>query len=99
MLDPLWRRILLVAFCAGWSAFEFLTNSPFWGTLAIAMTAYGAWQFLYVYKPVDPAAGHPVTRSRPMSKLLLKTKPGTGLSPTSTPRPPAGPMSASTSIG
>ena len=51
MLDPLWRRVLLVAFCAGWSAFELMWGNSFWATLAIAMTAYGAWQFLYDYKP------------------------------------------------
>ncbi|AWC22789.1 DUF3329 domain-containing protein [Aminobacter sp. P9b] len=55
-LKPLWRRIALVAFCAAWSVFEFVTGAAFWGTLAGGMAALGAYQFLYAYKPGDDAA-------------------------------------------
>ena len=53
-LDPLWRRIALVAFCAGWSVFELIWGDSFWATLAIGMTAYGAWLFLINYTPSTP---------------------------------------------
>ena len=54
---PLWRRIGLVVFCAGWAAFEFWNGQAFWGTLAAGMAAYAAGVFLINYKPpVDPAA-------------------------------------------
>ena len=52
---PLWRRIAIVAVCLVWAAIEFATGTPFWGTLALAFAAYGAWQFLFAYKPVQTA--------------------------------------------
>ena len=53
---PLWRRIGLVVFCAGWAAFEFWNGESFWGTLAAGMAAYAAGVFLINYKPpADPA--------------------------------------------
>ena len=54
-LRPLWRRVALVAFCAAWSVFEFVTGSAFWGTLAGGMAALGAYQFLIAYKPGNDA--------------------------------------------
>ncbi len=53
-LDPLWRRILLVAFCAAWAGFELVWGDSFWATIAIGMTAYGVWLFLIDYKPGEP---------------------------------------------
>lgn len=51
---PLWRRIAIIAVCAGWSIFEFVNESQMWGMIAAAFTAYAVWQFLYLYKePVD----------------------------------------------
>jgi hypothetical protein len=47
---PLWRRIAVMVVCAGWSALEFTTGSANWGMIALAFTAYGAWQYLYAYK-------------------------------------------------
>ena len=57
-LRPLWRRALLVAFCAAWAVFELATGSPGWAALAGAMTAYGTWMYLIAYKPApdEPAA-------------------------------------------
>jgi hypothetical protein len=53
---PLWRRIALVVFCAGWATFEFWNGQSFWGTLAAGMAAYAAVVFLINYKlPADPA--------------------------------------------
>jgi hypothetical protein len=56
---PLWRRIVLVVFCAGWAVFEFWTGAPFWGTLAAGMAAYAAWMFLLNYTP-PPGEGKSV---------------------------------------
>jgi hypothetical protein len=53
---PLWRRIAIVVVCAAWAVLEFATGGGFWGMIAIGFTGYAAWQFLYLYKPVDPAA-------------------------------------------
>lgn len=50
-LNPLWRRVVLVAICAIWTAIEFWTNSPGWGMIALAFTGYAIWRFLYIYDP------------------------------------------------
>jgi hypothetical protein len=53
---PLWRRVGIVAFCCAWAAFEFYNKEQFWGTMAAAMAAYGAWVYLLNYKeaPKEP---------------------------------------------
>lgn len=58
-LRPLYRRILLVAFCAAWTVFELTIGQGFWAAIAAAMTAYGAWIFLIDYKPerAEPPEG------------------------------------------
>ena len=50
---PLWRRVAVVAVCAIWAAIEFANGSQFWGTMAVAFTAYAVWQFFYLYKPAE----------------------------------------------
>jgi hypothetical protein len=49
-LRPLWRRIVLVGFCAAWAAFEFWSGQSFWGVLFGAMAVYGAYTYLYAYE-------------------------------------------------
>ena len=41
--------------------FEFWNGQAFWGTLAVGMAAYGAWEFLWNYAPKDavPSAEKP----------------------------------------
>ncbi|MBX3568920.1 MAG: DUF3329 domain-containing protein [Rhizobiaceae bacterium] len=46
---PLWRRILLVVFCACWAAWEIYNGERFWAYLTLGITAYGAWVFLFTY--------------------------------------------------
>jgi hypothetical protein len=46
---PLWRRILLVAVAAAWSAFEWWNGDSFWGTLTAGLTAYGIWAYLITF--------------------------------------------------
>ena len=59
---PLWRRILLVAFCALWAAWEIYNGERFWAYLTLGITAYGAWVFLFTYnRPTGkPKAATPV---------------------------------------
>ncbi|KAJ57193.1 hypothetical protein ACMU_01490 [Actibacterium mucosum KCTC 23349] len=38
-LRPLWVRVAIVASCAGWTLFEFMRGSPFWGMLFLAAGA------------------------------------------------------------
>ena len=45
MLRPLWVRLLLVAICLGWAVLEFVTGSPGWGILFLALAGYAAWGF------------------------------------------------------
>ena len=42
---PLWRRVALVAVILGWAAIEFITGSPFWGTLFLGMGGWSIYQF------------------------------------------------------
>ncbi|GGA96129.1 hypothetical protein GCM10011491_25630 [Brucella endophytica] len=52
-LDPLWRRVLLIAFCAIWSIVEWTRGDSFWGTLTLGVTLYGAWAYLWKYQPME----------------------------------------------
>ena len=56
-LRPLWRRVAIVAFCSGWSLFEWIyVGDAFWGTLTAAVAAYAAWIYLWTYRPPEAAA-------------------------------------------
>ena len=52
---PLWARVLIVALAAGWAVFEFVTGSPVWGLVFLALAAYAAWHFFIVFK--KPGSG------------------------------------------
>ncbi|MBA8880667.1 DUF3329 domain-containing protein [Phyllobacterium myrsinacearum] len=55
---PLWRRVAVVVFCFAWAIFEFVTGTPFWGTIALGFAGYGIWQFFIAFdasEPVKPA--------------------------------------------
>jgi hypothetical protein len=59
-LDPLWRRVALVAFCFAWSAWEFWNGASGWGMIVGVMAIYAVWTYLYDYRrarPPSPAAG------------------------------------------
>ena len=53
-LQPLWRRVALVAFCFVWAAVELWHGEQMWALISAGLGAYGAWIFLINYKP-DPA--------------------------------------------
>ncbi len=63
---PLWRRIAIVAFCAGWAAFEFYMGNETWGWITLAVGAYGAWLFLISYQP--PAEEKPAADPAPSTQ-------------------------------
>jgi len=45
-LEPLYRRVLVTAFCVGWLLIEFrLEPGGLWFWLAAAATAYAVWDF------------------------------------------------------
>jgi hypothetical protein len=60
-LDPLWRRALLVAACAIWTVVELIYGDMFWVTLVGGMTIYGAWTYLYAYKPAGGGTEGPLS--------------------------------------
>jgi len=53
--DPLWRRLILVGFCAGWTGLEYSLGNSTWVFIMGAITLYAGWAYLYAYKgPHDP---------------------------------------------
>lgn len=52
---PLWRRIAVTVFVAGWVAWEFFyTHDQTWIFIALGMLAYAVWTFFIAYKPKGP---------------------------------------------
>lgn len=44
---PLWRRLLIVAVVAAWTAYEFLVSKEaLWMSLSAGMLAYALWVFV-----------------------------------------------------
>lgn len=58
---PLWRRIVITAICAAWTAYEvFFGGDGMWLVFAAGMTAYAVWTFFIAWpKDEPPAAGPP----------------------------------------
>ena len=44
---PLWRRVVMVLFCLGRAAFEFITGAPFWGMIFAGAGLLAVWQFFF----------------------------------------------------
>ncbi|PSM19326.1 hypothetical protein [Nitratireductor sp. StC3] len=57
VFDPLWRRLAIIAACAGWAALEWLNGQTGWALLAAAATAYGVWSLLIAWAPPQGPAG------------------------------------------
>jgi len=55
-LDPLWRRVVLIAAIVAWSLTEFYFESYTWGTMVAVLALYGAWSYLVTYVPTPPAS-------------------------------------------
>jgi hypothetical protein len=41
---PMWRRVVIVAFCLMWGLFEFANNAPFWAIIFLAMGGMAFWK-------------------------------------------------------
>ncbi|TYC52800.1 hypothetical protein FMN50_16535 [Rhodobacterales bacterium] len=52
-LDPFWRRLVLVLFCAAWTVFEYAMGNTTWAYIVGAITLYAGWSYLYTYKGPD----------------------------------------------
>ena len=50
---PLWRRVLTVAVCLGWAAFEFAGGAVFWAILFGALGLYAAYEFFLAFYPAN----------------------------------------------
>jgi hypothetical protein len=50
---PLWVRVAVVAFAGGWGVFEFLSGSPFWGVLFLAIAAVAFHGLFIAFNPRD----------------------------------------------
>ncbi|MBO6758817.1 MAG: hypothetical protein JJ902_20980 [Roseibium sp.] len=57
--DPLWRRVLLVAFCVFWAGVEFYSSNALWGYVFLAIAAYAAWAYLIAYQKTDGSGNPP----------------------------------------
>jgi hypothetical protein len=54
--DPLWRRIVLVVFCFGWTGVEYYFGNKTWVYIVGAIAVFAAYAYLYAYKgPDDPS--------------------------------------------
>ena len=51
--QPLWRRIVLIAFCFGWAAFEYWRGDPNWAAIAAGMGAIAVWIFIIRFDSGD----------------------------------------------
>lgn len=56
---PLWRRVLIVAFCLGWAGIELYNGQVFWVGVSGIAGLYAAWILLLRWNP-KPLAAEPV---------------------------------------
>ncbi len=50
---PLWRRVLVTAFCLGWAAFEAAMGNPVWAVITAAIGIYCGYGFFVTFDPRD----------------------------------------------
>ncbi|WP_138472951.1 hypothetical protein [Poseidonocella sp. HB161398] len=50
---PLWRRVLVTAFCLGWAVFELAMGNPLWALLTGALGLYCGYGFFVTFDPRD----------------------------------------------
>lgn len=51
---PLWRRIVIVALCLGWGAFEIAFGTPIFALIFLAVGGYAAYRLLLTFNPDPP---------------------------------------------
>ncbi len=54
---PLWVRLVLMAFLACWTVFEFVWGSPMWGVLVAVFAALSFYGFFLDFNPQEPPEG------------------------------------------
>lgn len=54
---PLWLRIAIVLVAGGWGVFEFVSGSPFWGTLFVGAAALAFHGLFIAFDPHEPESG------------------------------------------
>jgi len=50
---PVWIRIVVVAACVAWGAFEYVSGSLEWAALFIGVGAYAAYRLFITFNPKD----------------------------------------------
>lgn len=40
----MWRRVVLVTFCAGWGVFEIIVGAPFWAVIFFGFAGMTFWK-------------------------------------------------------
>ncbi|KQQ61285.1 hypothetical protein ASF69_02445 [Rhizobium sp. Leaf311] len=58
---PLWVRLLIVGFCAGWAIIEFVNHEIFWATVVGGVAVYSAYVLLITFKPQAEKVEDPAT--------------------------------------
>src|SRR3546814_867158 len=69
-LRPLYRRIILIAACIAWLAFELTQQDTLWLILAGAATAYGVWDLFLSGNYRTPPGGEPRDPEQPGSRRV-----------------------------
>jgi hypothetical protein len=47
--EPMYRRVMVLAVCVGWAAFEFWRGDQTWGWIMAAFSAYTIWTFFITF--------------------------------------------------
>ncbi|KAA3513228.1 hypothetical protein [Agrobacterium rosae] len=58
---PLWVRLLIVGFCAGWAIIEFVNHEIFWATVVGGVAVYSAYVLLITFKPPPEKVEEPAS--------------------------------------
>ncbi|SCX14205.1 hypothetical protein DSM25558_1815 [Agrobacterium sp. DSM 25558] len=58
---PLWVRLLIVGFCAGWAIIEFVNHEIFWATVVGGVAVYSAYVLLITFKPPPEEVEEPAS--------------------------------------
>ena len=48
---PLWIRVVITAFAAAWTVFEFMHGSEIWGMIVLCFTGLSVWGFFVDFNP------------------------------------------------
>lgn len=50
---PLWRRLVVVAICMFWTAWELSNGETMWAVLSAVLALYCVWELFIRFQPVD----------------------------------------------